>query len=141
MLCCFWSSKIFCSPSFGASYVTKIVQINKGMNMICLFQVKGVTGMMWVGTYDQFAFYNLRSLEVIILSLHFKKVFKIFRWCTQCKTIHLNQWRNEQDISFPSEGGHRHDVGWHIWPICILELKIFGCHSIVFALQKKIVKI
>ncbi len=40
----------------------------------------------------------------------------------------------------PSEGGHGHDVGWHIWPICILELKIFGSHSIVFSLQNFFVK-
>jgi hypothetical protein len=52
----------------------KIIQIDEGMSKICLLQVKGVMGMMWVGTYDQFAFYNIRSLEVIILSLHFKKV-------------------------------------------------------------------
>jgi hypothetical protein len=39
----------------------------------------------------------------------------------------------------PSEGGHGH-VGWHIWLVCILEFKIFGCHSIVFALQKGFVK-
>jgi len=32
----------------------------------------------------------------------------------------------------PNEGGHGHDVGCHIWPIYILEPKIFGCHSIVF---------
>jgi len=42
-------------------------------------------------------------------------------------------------MSFPSEEGHGH-VGWHIWPICILELKIFGRHSIVFALEKDFVK-
>jgi hypothetical protein len=34
-------------------------------------------------------------------------------------------------MPFPSEGSHGHDVGWHIWPFCILELEIFGCHSIV----------
>jgi hypothetical protein len=38
-------------------------------------------------------------------------------------------------MPFTSEGGHRHDVGWHICPVCILELKIFGLHSIVFAFQ------
>jgi hypothetical protein len=41
------------------------------MNKICLRQVKGVMGMMWVGKYDQFAFWNLRSLDIIILSLYF----------------------------------------------------------------------
>ncbi len=44
-------------------------------------------------------------------------------------------------MPFPSEGGHGHDVGWHIWLVWILELKIFGCHSIVFALQKGFVKL
>jgi hypothetical protein len=33
-----------------------------------------------------------------------------------------------------SEGGHGH-VGWHIWLVCTLDLKIFGTHSIVFAHQ------
>jgi hypothetical protein len=33
----------------------KIIQIDEGMNEICLLQVKGVMGM-WVGTYDQFVF-------------------------------------------------------------------------------------
>jgi len=38
----YWSSKSFYSPSFGVFYATKIVQIDEGMNKICLFQVKGV---------------------------------------------------------------------------------------------------
>jgi hypothetical protein len=42
-------------------------------------------------------------------------------------------------MPFVSEGGHGH-VGWHILVICILELKIFGCCSIVFALQKRFCK-
>jgi len=41
----------------------------------------------------------------------------------------------------PNERGHGHDVGCHIWPVCSLELEIFGCHSIVFALQKYVVKL
>jgi len=28
----------------------------------------------------------------------------------------------------PNERGHGHDVGCHIWPIYILEIKIFECH-------------
>jgi hypothetical protein len=41
-ICFVWSSKLFYSPSFGAFYATKIVQIDEGMSEICLFQVKGV---------------------------------------------------------------------------------------------------
>jgi hypothetical protein len=52
-----------------------------------------------------------------------------------------NRWRNEQDMPFPSEGGHEHDVSWHIWLVWILELKIFGHHSIVFAFPKGCVKL
>jgi len=59
----------------GAFNVTKIVQIDEGSNKICILQVKGVMGM-WVGIYDQFAFWSLRSLDVTLLSLHFKKVYK-----------------------------------------------------------------
>jgi hypothetical protein len=43
------------------------------MNKLCLLEVKGVMGM-WVGTYEQFAFWTLRSLDVDLLVLHFKKV-------------------------------------------------------------------
>ncbi len=43
-------------------------------------------------------------------------------------------------MPFPSEGGHGHDVGWHIWPVCILELKMFERQSIVLGLQKGFVK-
>jgi hypothetical protein len=43
-------------------------------------------------------------------------------------------------MPFASEGGHGH-VGWHILVICILDLKIFGCRSIIFALQKGFVKL
>jgi hypothetical protein len=41
----FWSPKTFCSPSFDASYATKIIQIDEGMSKIWLFQVKGIMGM------------------------------------------------------------------------------------------------
>jgi hypothetical protein len=41
----FWSPKAFFSPSFDASYATKIIQIGERMNKICLFQVKGIMGM------------------------------------------------------------------------------------------------
>jgi len=47
---------MFCKVSDGASNATKMTEIDEGMNKICLLQVKGVIGMMWVGTYDQFAF-------------------------------------------------------------------------------------
>jgi hypothetical protein len=43
-------------------------------------------------------------------------------------------------MPFPSEGGHGH-LGLHIQPICVLGLKIFGCHSIVFTFQKAFVKL
>ncbi len=62
---------------FSASYATKIVQIDEGMSKICLFQVKGVTCMMRIGTYDQFAFQSLKSLDAIFLA--FKKGFVKFQ--------------------------------------------------------------
>jgi hypothetical protein len=52
----------------------KIIQINEGLSKICLFQVKGVMGMMWVGTYDQFAFWSLKFLNFTLLSLQFKNI-------------------------------------------------------------------
>jgi hypothetical protein len=44
-------------------------------------------------------------------------------------------------MPFASEGSHERDVVWQIWPVCILELEIFGCHYIVFAFQKYVVKL
>jgi hypothetical protein len=41
----------FCKASDGAINATKIVQIDEGLNKICILQVKGVMGM-WVGIYD-----------------------------------------------------------------------------------------
>jgi hypothetical protein len=35
----------------------------------------------------------------------------------------------------PSEGGHG-DVSWQLSHVCILEVKIFGHHSIIFPFQK-----
>jgi hypothetical protein len=49
------TSKIFCNTLDGASNATKMAQIDKGLNKICILQVKGVIGM-WVGIYNQFAF-------------------------------------------------------------------------------------
>jgi hypothetical protein len=72
---CLWPSKRFYKVSDDAFNATKIVQIDEGTSKICLLQMKGVTGMMWVATYDQFAFKNLRSLDVTLLSLHLKKDF------------------------------------------------------------------
>jgi len=43
-------------------------------------------------------------------------------------------------MPFPSEGGHEHDVGWHIRLVCILQLKIFGRQYIFFGLQIFFVK-
>jgi hypothetical protein len=65
----------FCKASDGAFNATKIVQIDEGLNKICILQVKGVMGM-WVGIYDQFAFWSLRFLDITLLSLHFNKVCK-----------------------------------------------------------------
>jgi hypothetical protein len=36
--------------------------------------MKGVMGMMWVGTYDQFAFYSLKFLGANLLFLAFKNI-------------------------------------------------------------------
>jgi hypothetical protein len=86
-------------------------------------------------------------LQLKIFGRHFI-IFALPKWfckasngTSNAKKNHSNQWKNEQDIFFPSEGVHMHDVGWHIWPIWILELKIFECHSIVFALQKGFVNL
>ncbi len=51
----FYFFQIFCKALDGAFNATKIVQIDEGLNKICILQVKGVMGM-WVGIYDQFAF-------------------------------------------------------------------------------------
>jgi hypothetical protein len=55
----------FCKALDGAFNATKIVQIDEGLNKICILQVKGVMGM-WVGIYDQFAFWSLRFLDVTL---------------------------------------------------------------------------
>jgi hypothetical protein len=59
--------KICCKTLDGATNATKIVQIDKGLNKICILQMKGVMGMMWVVTYDQFTFWSLRSLDITLL--------------------------------------------------------------------------
>jgi hypothetical protein len=61
----------FCKALNGAFNATKIVQIDEGLNKICILQVKGLMGM-WVDIYDQFAFWMS-----IYLFLHFKKVYKV----------------------------------------------------------------
>jgi len=50
LLCCFGSSKKKFNPLLGASNSTKIIQIDEGFSKIHLLQVKGVMGMMLVGT-------------------------------------------------------------------------------------------
>ncbi len=136
-LYCLCTSKIVCKTLDGASNATKMAQIDKGLNKICILQMNGVMGMMWVATYDQFTFWSLRCLDV---TLFFQRFFKaldgVFHATKKCS----NWWRFEQDIHFPSEGDHE-DVGWHIWPICILELKIFGCHSIYLCTSKRFIKL
>jgi hypothetical protein len=51
----FYFFQRFCKALAGAVNATKIVQIDEGLNKICILQVKGVI-RMWVGIYDQFAF-------------------------------------------------------------------------------------
>jgi hypothetical protein len=70
-LYCLCTSKIFCKTLDGASNATKITQIDKGLNNVCILQMKWVMGMMWVATYDQFTFWSLRSLDV---TLFFSKI-------------------------------------------------------------------
>jgi hypothetical protein len=77
LFCCLWSLEQFCSLSPNTSKATKISQINEGMSKIFPLQVQGVMGM-WVGAYEQFMFWSLRSLNVTLLSLHFQKVFWFF---------------------------------------------------------------
>jgi hypothetical protein len=62
---------ILYSPS--ASKAIKVFQTDEIMNKLCLLEVKGVMGM-WASTYEQFLFWSLRSLDVALLVLHFKKV-------------------------------------------------------------------
>jgi hypothetical protein len=53
-----------------------------------------------VGTYDQFAFWSLKSLDVTLLSLHFKNVLYNSRW-------HFHsflQTRNEEHMKFENKG-------------------------------------
>jgi hypothetical protein len=73
-LYCLCTSKICCKTLDGATNATKIAQIDKGLNKICILQMKGVMGIMWVVTYGQFAFWSLRSLDVTLMSLHFKNM-------------------------------------------------------------------
>jgi len=47
-LYCFCTSKRFCKALDGTRNAKKIAQINEGISKICLFQVKGVMGMMWL---------------------------------------------------------------------------------------------
>jgi hypothetical protein len=72
-LYCVYTSNLFGKTSNGTSDATKITQMDGIMNKICFFQVKGVIGM-WVVTSDQVAIWSLRSLDIILLFLHFKKV-------------------------------------------------------------------
>jgi len=69
----FYLFQRFCKVLDGAFNAT--IKIDEGLSKICVLQVKGVMGM-WVGIYDEFAFWNLRSLDIILLSLHVKKVFR-----------------------------------------------------------------
>jgi hypothetical protein len=51
----------------------KIFQIDETMSKLCPLEVKGVIDM-WVGTYEQFAFWSLRFLDIALLAFHFKKL-------------------------------------------------------------------
>jgi hypothetical protein len=82
---------------------TKITQINGEMTKICLLQVKGIMGM-WVGTYDQFAFCNLKSLWT---SLNCLFTFKTF-----CKALDVAS--NATKIAQINEGMSK---------ICLLQMK------------------
>jgi hypothetical protein len=55
--------------------------------------------------------------------------------CAFNATKLLKLMKFEQDMCSASEGGHG-DVSWQLSLVCILELKIFGRHSIVFPFQK-----
>jgi hypothetical protein len=78
-----------------------------------------------------------RQFIIFGLQKHFVK----FQMAHSMQQKLLKLMKNEQDMPSPSERGHWHDVGWHIWLVCILELKIFGCHSFVFAFQKGFLKL
>jgi hypothetical protein len=94
-LYCFYTSKTFCKVLNVASNLTKITQIDEGMSKKCLLQMKGVMGM-WVHTYNQFAFWSLKSLDIILLSLHFKNLLYKFRWHFPSFSNCSKQTRNEE---------------------------------------------
>ncbi len=89
-------------------------------------------GMMWFGTYDQFAFWSLRSLNFTLLSLCSKIFCKTLDGASNATKIARIDKGLKKLCLLQMKGGHGHDVGCHIWPIYILELKIFGCHFIFF---------
>jgi hypothetical protein len=69
-------SKRFCKVSNDASNATKFVQIDEGMSKICLLQVKGVMGMMWVGTcFDKRNFLSFTIINKMLWSLLAKHDF------------------------------------------------------------------
>ncbi len=106
--------KIFgcCSIAFGsqkdfvAHYLMhpmqQNIQIYEEMSKICLYQVKGVMGML-VYTYDQFTFRSLRSFDIIYLSLHFNFLKKIFRCCFHSFLNCSKRTRNEEDMKFENK--------------------------------------
>jgi ligand-binding SRPBCC domain-containing protein len=101
---CFFTFKTFCKALDVASNATKIAQINKGMSKICLPQMKGVMGM-WVSTYDQFAFWSLKSLDITLLSFHFKNILYNSKWHFHSFLNCSKQTRNEENMKFESKGG------------------------------------
>ncbi len=91
----FYCFQRFCKASDGAFNAKKNVQIDEGLSKICILQVKRVMGM-WVGIYDQFAFWSLSFLDITLLSLHFKKVCKASIMFPYLFKL-LKQRRNEEE--------------------------------------------
>jgi len=65
--------------------------------------MKGVMGM-WVNIYDQFVVWSLRSLNVTLLSLHFKKLLEKFKWHFHSFLNCLKQTRYEEVMKSESKG-------------------------------------
>jgi len=131
-LYCLCTSKIVCKTLNGASNATKMAQIDKGLNKICILQTKGVMGMMWVATYDQLTFWSLRCLDVTLFFQRFCKALDGVFHAT--KIVQIDEGLNKIFI-FQMKGiiGMWVDIydQFAFWSLRSLDVTL-----IIFALQK-----
>jgi hypothetical protein len=138
---CLFTSKRFCKASNYASHVKTIPQIGEGMSKICLFQMKGGHGHD-VGWH----IWPIWILKLKIFRCH-SMIFSLPKGFVKLQMAHpmqkklLKSMKEWTKYAFSTWRGSQTWYGWHIWLVWILELNIFGCHSIVFALQKGFVKL